>query len=120
MKFTVLMYTDPERTKAMTPSELEWVLAKHAVLRTELTESGELAGGAGLDYPEQTTTLRWSDGEISRSVGPLREGTEHISAYYELECADLDRALAIAERVLDFHVTAAEVRRVHDTADAAK
>jgi len=120
MKFTVLMYTDPEQTKAMSEADLEQVLTKHDALRTELTDSGELAGGAGLAYPEETRTLFWRDGNISSAIGPRFDAEEHISAYYELECADLDRALAIAERVLDFHVTAAEVRRVHDSADAAK
>jgi hypothetical protein len=119
MKFTVLMWTDPEQTKAMTTSDFEQVMAKHDTLRAELTKSGELAGGAGLAYPEETRTLRWRDGNVSTAIGPRFDAEEHISAYYELECADLDRALAIAERVLDFHVTAAEVRRVHDTADPA-
>jgi len=119
MKFTVLMYSDPEQTKAMSASEFEQVMSKHDALRAELTKSGELAGGAGLAYPEETRTLRWRDDNVLTAIGPLFEADEHVTAYYEIECADLDRALAIAKRVLDFHVTAAEVRRVHDTADRA-
>jgi hypothetical protein len=111
------MHTDPSATKAMTAAELESILAKHAALRAELTESGELRGGAGLVDPEETTTLRWRDGVVSSSIGPLVESDEQLSAYYVLDCADRARALTIAERVLDFHVTAVELRAIHDSAD---
>ena len=116
MRYAVLMYSVPADTKAMTQDDLDVVIEKHAALRDELTESGELVGGAGLVLPEDTTTLRWSDGEVLRASGPLVEGDEHMTAFYLVDCADRDRALAIGERVLDFHVTSVEVREVHDTA----
>ena len=116
MKYAVLMYTRAEETKAMTPEQLEWVAAKHAELRDDLRASGELVGGDGLAFPEETTTLRLVDGNVVATTGLLVESPEQMSAYYLVECADLDRALEIAERVLDFHVVAAEVRRIHDSA----
>jgi uncharacterized protein YndB with AHSA1/START domain len=118
MKYAVLMYADPAETKAMSAADLEVVMAKHEALRTELTASGELLGGDGLAYPEETRTLRWGNDDVA--VGPLIESRQHLTAYYVIDCADLDRALAIAEHVLDFHVTAAEVRRIHDSVDTAR
>jgi hypothetical protein len=82
MKYMVLMYSNPARTKAMSASELDAVMRKHDALRDELTESGELLSGAGLAYPEDTTTIR------------LRAG---------------------AGVAVDFHVTAVEVRSIHDS-----
>jgi hypothetical protein len=41
-----------------------------------------------------------------------------VTAYYLVDCRDLDGALAIAERILDFHVTAIEVRQVHDSVNS--
>jgi hypothetical protein len=116
VRYALLMYTVPADTKAMTRADFDVVMEKHAALRDELTESGELAGGAGLVLPEQTTTLRWSDGEVTTANGPLLEGDEHMTGFYLVDCADRDRALAIGEHVLDFHVTSVEVREIHDTA----
>ncbi len=49
--------------------------------------------------------------------GPfIDEAGEQLSAYYAIDCESLDRAISIAERILDFHVTTVEVRQVHDSA----
>jgi hypothetical protein len=111
MRYVILMYADPERTKAMTPDELAEVGRKHEALRSELLPSGELVGGDGLVLPEETTTLRWNG---PTTTGPLHAATEHLTAYYVVECDSDDRVLQIAARVLDFHVIAVEVRRSHD------
>jgi hypothetical protein len=116
MKYMVLMYSNPAETKAMSASDLDVVLRKHEALRAELTDSGELLNGAGLAFPEDTTNLRLRDGLPVALDGPLRAAEEHMTAYYVFDCADRDRALAIAERLLDSHVTAVEVRDIHDSA----
>lgn len=116
MKFILLMYSKPAETKAMSTSDLEAVMRKHEALRAELTASGELINGAGLAYPESTTNVHWRDrAPAVFTEGPLVDGEEHMTAYYTFECADRDRALAIAERLLDSHVTTVEVREIHDS-----
>ena len=35
--------------------------------------------------------------------------------YYVVDCESPERALRIAEGILDFHVTAVEVREIHDS-----
>jgi hypothetical protein len=113
------MYTDPAHTLAMTQADLDRVLDKHAALRDELTASGELVGGAGLAVPDETTVLRLGPSGIESADGPLAADAEiHVSAYYEIECASRERASQIAGRLLDDHVVAVELRRIHDTADA--
>jgi hypothetical protein len=46
---------------------------------------------------------------------PFIDVTEQLTAYYVIDCTSPDRARAIAGRVLDFHVTAVEVRPIHDS-----
>jgi hypothetical protein len=101
----------------MSGTELDVVLRKHAALREELTHSGALLSGAGFAYPEETTVVRLgANGVVARS-GPLATGSdEHLTAYYVIESEDADQARSVAERVLDHHVTAVEVRRIHDSA----
>jgi hypothetical protein len=117
LKYAVLMYADPEQTRAMTEAELQEILRKHERIGKELLRSGELTGGAGLAHPEETSTLRLDADEVVASSGPLIETDEPLSAYYEIECANLGRAQEIAGRYLDHHVTAIEIRRIHDTVD---
>ena len=116
MKYALLMYADPSHTKAMSEGELDVVLRKHEALRAELTESAELVGGAGLALPEETTALRLGPDGAETSHGPLStSSSEHLTAYYEVECASLERARQIAAHLLDHHVTAVEVRRIHSS-----
>ena len=119
MRFAILMYADPARTKAMSRAEVEAIRADHEVLVQELTESTELVGGSGLALPEETTTLRNGPKGVLVESGPLAgDVVEQLTAYYEVECETAERAQEIAARTLDDrdHVTAVEVRRIHDTA----
>ncbi|MEY9926594.1 hypothetical protein ABH926_001216 [Catenulispora sp. GP43] len=115
MKFMVLMYADPAATAAMTAEQRADVFARHEALHADLGETGELLNGAGLVFPKDTTTLRWQpDAGPAAAEGPFAEATEHVTAYYVLECESAERAREIAARVLDFHVVAVEVRPIHD------
>jgi hypothetical protein len=115
MKYMVLMYSRPAETRAMSGADLEVVLRKHEALRGELGASGELLNGAGLTFPEDTTTIRLDGGTPLAVQGSIAVGDEHVTAYYVLECADREQAVAIGERLLDSHVTAVEVRHIHDS-----
>ncbi|MGW3912029.1 YciI family protein [Streptomyces sp. NPDC005070] len=114
MKYMVLMYADPAATEAMTAEQRAEVFRRHEALHKDLEGSGELLNGAGLAYPRDTTTLRWSTAGPATADGPFVEAAEHLTAYYVIECSTPERARAIAERVLDFHVVAVEVRPIHD------
>jgi hypothetical protein len=120
VKYAILMYAAPSHTRGMTESELDVIARKHAKLRDELTASGELAGGAGLVLPNETTVLRQGPDEPLAREGPLSgrgDDEEHLTAYYEVNCETLDRAREIGTYVLDHHVTSVEIRRIHDTAE---
>jgi hypothetical protein len=114
-KYALLMYADPDHTRAMSRADVDVVMRKHEALRDELTQSGELLNGAGLVLPDETTVLRLGEDGVITQQGPLATGSiEHLTAYYVIECADADRARRLAEHLLDHHVTAVEVRRIHD------
>jgi hypothetical protein len=115
MKYMVLMYSDPAATAAMSASDRAAIARKHEALRQDLADSGEMLNGAGLADPKDTTTIRWHEDGTTSTDGPFTAAGEQLTAYYMVDCASPERARAIAERVLDFHVTAAEVRPIHDS-----
>jgi hypothetical protein len=118
MKYVTLMYTDPEHTKAMSKAQFDAVMRKHGQLGEELIASGELIGGMGMAAAEETTLLRLGADGVVAERGPLAAGAAvHVSAYYELECESDERAREIAARLLDDHVTAVELRSVHDSVE---
>jgi hypothetical protein len=117
MMYALLMYADPAHTRAMSEQALAVVARKHEALRSELGGSGELRGGAGLVLPDETVVVRLGSDGVVTSQGPLVVGTSvHLTAYYEVDCETPERAQEIAAHILDDHVIAVEVRRIHDTA----
>ncbi|MFI8243014.1 YciI family protein [Streptomyces sp. NPDC085866] len=114
MKYMVLMYADPAATEAMTAEQRAEVFRRHEALHEDLAETGEMLNGAGLGYPRDTATLCWAGQGSVAADGPLTDTAEQLTAYYVIECASPERAREIAERVLDFHVVAVEVRPIHD------
>jgi hypothetical protein len=107
----ILMYAVSDETRSMSASRLDDVARKHEAFRREFTASGELLNGAGLELPDETTASRLGR---ARTTGPLIAAGEHVTAYYVVDCATRERAIALAERLLDDHVIAVEVRGIHD------
>ncbi len=74
-----------------------------------------LRGGAAL-YPTTTgTTVRVSGGKGGQMVvsdGPFAETKEVLTGFYQLECADLDEAIAWAARIPAAWTGVVEVRPI--------
>jgi hypothetical protein len=115
MKYMVLMYADPAATEAMSPADRADVFARHDALHRDLAGTGEMLNGAGLARPDDTATIRWHHDGSTTTNGAFIEAAEQLTAYYVIDCASPHRARTIAERVLDFHVTAVEIRPIHDS-----
>jgi hypothetical protein len=65
----------------------------------------------------QDWLIQLQDGIAVRSLGLFVRADRQLTTYYMIACEGLDRALSLAERILDYHVTAVEVRPVHDLVD---
>ncbi len=109
----LLMYADHRATKGMSAADRDIVAGKHQALVTKLTESGELLSGEGLDYPWNTITVRWNQGSPTTTDAPFSSAEQQLTAYYAVDRESIDRALELAGQILDFHVTAVEVRPIH-------
>ena len=78
MKYMVLMYSDPAKTKAMSAEGREAVRHRHEALHAD--EAGAMFNRPGLAYPDQTTTIRLSGDRPAATQRPFLEANEQLTA----------------------------------------
>jgi hypothetical protein len=64
-----------------------------------LSDAPGVTGGAQLQPPTSSTTVRVQDGRALTTDGPFLETKEALGGYYLLEVDDLDAAIELAARV---------------------
>jgi hypothetical protein len=122
VKYVILIYANPESRKiweGFSGSERASGLQVYAELTRSLADSGELIVTEALADPSLTrrvpaapgvTDLRSPDGLATDA--PLAEAKEYLAGFFLVDCADLDRALAIAARVPEAAHGMVEVRPI--------
>jgi len=115
MKYVLLLYGDESRWADMTPEQSAEDMERWGAFGQELTESGAMLAGEGLDPTSSAVTVRIKGGDVVHTDGPFAETREQLGGFYLLECPDLDAALAWAAKVPDLgEAGAVEVRPVMD------
>jgi hypothetical protein len=82
------------------PEEMQAFLQRVIALEAEMDADGAFVFGGALFNPDASTVLRDADGGVVMTDGPFVESKEHIAGFYIIEAADLDEALAWAEKVV--------------------
>jgi hypothetical protein len=94
MKYALLVYTEPG-TYDLPEDERAAVLAEFEALRDE---PGYLAS-AQLQPADMATTVRRSNGQTLTTDGPFADTKEVFGGYYVFDLANVDAALALADRI---------------------
>jgi hypothetical protein len=98
MKYALLIY---QQESVLGPDHsspaLNEIVAKHMAFSRELGPAR--IGGSGLRPTASATTVRREAGVKSIHDGPFAETREQLGGFYLIEAANLDAAIAIAERV---------------------
>ncbi|MGW0881054.1 YciI family protein [Streptomyces sp. NPDC002671] len=85
---------------AWTEVQLKAMYAYMSAINDDLAEKGELLDAEGLAEPARTRLVaRGKDGRTVITDGPYGETEEVTVGYWLLDCAGLERATEIAERV---------------------
>ena len=79
----------------------------------ELDEAGELVETRGLAAPVHTRRMRTQQGAPVVTEGPYAETEEVLAGYWVVECDSLDRAVAIAARLVDAPAPAGVAARAY-------
>lgn len=93
--FMLLLFDDPTEYAAMSPAQLQDVVARYNAWAGQLAAQGKLRGGEKL-RDEAGRVLRTEQGQLVVRDGPYAEVREIVSGYFLVEAADYDEAEAIA------------------------
>jgi hypothetical protein len=114
MRYMLLIFTNPENWGTLSEAEAGAMYGEYDAFSKRLVDSGEFVSGDPLQGPETATVVRVREGARSTTDGPFVETKEHLAGYYVVECASLDRALAIAAEIPDARFSGIEVRPLAD------
>lgn len=110
-QYLLTLRVSAEQRPQMTREEMERTATEIQAVNTALKESGAWVYGGRLDHPSEAKVVRPRNSRIRVTDGPFVETKEQIGGFYIIEAADLDVALAWAERTSDAVGMPIEVRR---------
>jgi len=89
----------PESVAAtVAPEDMQAVFEAVDAFNAEVRAAGAWVFAGGLTAPSSATTVRAHGGELLITDGPFAETKEHLGGFWIIEAADLDAALAWAEK----------------------
>jgi len=117
MKYALLIYS-AEDAGPQTDEELGAEMPLWFGFTEELDKAGANLAGEALLPSETATTVQVRNGERVTIDGPFAETKEVLGGFYIIEAADLDAAIAWAEKIPAAPYGSIEVRPVMEIPDA--
>lgn len=108
MIYSILIYGSENRVEAWSPDEEKEVLGRHAELRQDLAAQHRLGPVLRLTPNAAKTVRKYKDRRYITD-GPFAETKERLMGLYVVDCATLEDAVAVAER-LAFDTGVFEIR----------
>ena len=99
-----------EGTPMPSEDQMQKMFAQVGALNEQIQAAGAWVFAGGLHPPTSATVVRVENGATTMTDGPFAETKEQLGGFWILECADLDAALAWAERASDACMGPVEVR----------
>ncbi|MHB0971989.1 MAG: YciI family protein [Thermoanaerobaculia bacterium] len=109
MKYMLLVYGSED---AWTEAERQECFMESTQLTHDLLAKGQYLGASPLQSIATATSVGVRDGRRIVTDGPFAETREQLGGYFLVDAADLDEAIAIAERIPGARKGTVEVRPV--------
>jgi hypothetical protein len=110
MRYLLLINSSEQEEDAMTPKDMEAMMAAYGKFTQDLQAAGVMRGADRLRPTSTATTVRVRNGEVLTTDGPFAETKEQLGGYYEIEVKDLDEAIGWAAKVPSAAYGSVEVR----------
>jgi hypothetical protein len=114
MKQYLLSVHSVEGAPAPSNEEMQTAFAQVDKVNAELQSAGAWVFGGGLLPPDSATVVRVDSGATTVTDGPFAETKEQLGGFWVIRCADLDQALAWAEKCAQACMNPVEVRPFQD------
>jgi len=98
MIVALLFHSDEKVRAAMSPAEMNALIESHVQYAFEVLGMHRVLDGRAFEMTTSAKTVEFPSGDPSVIEGPATRGAESLSGYYLIECADMDEAVALAER----------------------
>ena len=108
MKYLALIYGDEGSWEALSDAEKQSVYAQYRAFSE--TAGDRLVDGAETAASTAATTVRVRDGATAVNDGPYAETKEQLGGFFVFECASLDEAVELAQRIPGLDRGTVEVR----------
>ena len=112
MQYLLMIYQNEAQWAALPEVTSGEMMAAYGAYTEAMAKSGVLVGGNRLRPSSAGTTVRVAGGKTQVLDGPYADTKEQLGGYYVIEAADLDAALAWAERCPGAAHGAIEVRPI--------
>jgi hypothetical protein len=115
MQYMLMCCFNEAQWEKIPAAQRDGIMHDYETVVRDLIESGHYVGGAKLRPSSSATTVREKNGRPAITDGPFAETKEQLGGYHVIECADVDEAISIAQRIptIAFGGTV-EVRAVED------
>lgn len=99
MKYAILIHeSEAEFAQRNDPTKAGPYWGAYTAYGEALAKAGVMLGGAGLQAPHTSTTLRLKDGKRLVQDGPYADTKEQLGGFYLIDVPDLNAALEWAAR----------------------
>jgi hypothetical protein len=99
MQFLLLCCIDEQRWDALPEAERGAIMKSYGELLQSLDAGGQHLASGRLGPASAARTVRRREGRAVVTDGPFAETKEQLGGYHLIECAGMDEALAIAQRI---------------------
>ena len=93
------------------------LMAAFGAFHEEITAAGVCQGSERLQPTHTATTVRVRDGKVASTDGPFAETKEQMGGYYLIDVANLDEAVAWAQKIPTATYGSIEVRPIWEPED---
>jgi hypothetical protein len=98
MKFLCLAYYDPQRFEALSPAEVQTLVAPCPAHDQALRATGRLLSVASLAAPSAAISLRPRQGKVQVTDGPFVETKEQLGSFFLIDADSREEAIRIASK----------------------
>ena len=99
MQYMLMCCFDEQRWGNLPLAQRDGIMRDYEALVGDLIRSGRYVGGGKLQASSSATTIREKNGRPAITDGPFAETKEQLGGYHLIECADVEEAISIAQRI---------------------